>query len=384
MSTMLEYALSYCRLGLSVLPVHATAKKPATRWRGKQNERASEEELRFWFANPDSPYRLGLVCGPVSENLVVRDFDDLTAFERWAAAYPTFAETLPTVETGRPGRHVYFRSVSSVRTKTFGDGEFRGSGAFVVAPPSRHETGRAYQWLCGIPATIPEIDPEQAGLLRDWGDGNTVSASHAVSAVPTAHAVSTVLPESLDAAIRRTIPPNVGWREKCLFRLCRELQGFPELAGADPKSLEPIVRQWYELAEPFIGTKEYGATFAAFLRAWPNVKVPKGETAVHAAFRRIQDADHSWIPAIIDNQAMRLLAALCRELQRIAGSKPFFLDCRTAGDVLKLSHKTAWHLLNDLCALGLIEMTARGSLKTRKASEYRFIFRTTGEQAGPG
>jgi hypothetical protein len=86
----------------------------------------------------------------------------------------------------------------------------------------------------------------------------------------------------------------------------------------------------------------------------------------------VKDADPSWIPAMIDNEGMRLLTALCRELQRLAGDRPFFLDCRTAGDLLGVSHKTAWEWLDTLCVLGVLTKVSSGTLKSRKANEYRW------------
>ncbi len=65
----------------------------------------------------------------------------------------------------------------------------------------------------------------------------------------------------------------------------------------------------------------------------------------------------------------------CRELQLLSGVSPFFLSCRTAGELIGLSHDTANVLLKGLCREGILEeiakggITARGSLATR----WRFV-----------
>ena len=366
---ILQMALFYDHLGCSVLPLKSRSKEPGVRsWKEYQNRRPKRDELRKWFSG--GRRNIGIVCGDVSDRLVVRDFDSDASYRDWQSEYPDASKALPTVATCR-GFHVYARSPESIPSKHLRDGEIRANGHYVAAPPSIHPDGPTYSWTIPPTDEIPVLDLTAAGLLTDWSEGNTVDAGH-VCSVSAVCSVSTVLPDSVDAVIRRTIPPNVGWREKCLFRLCRELQAIPEYAGADPRSLEPIVREWYAIAEPSIGTKEYAVTLAAFIRAWGNVRVPKGQTAVHAAFRRVKDADLSWISPTIDNERMRLLVALCRELQGIAGQGPFYLDCRTAGDVLGVSYKTAWQWLDSLCVLGILDKVSSGTLKTRKANEYRW------------
>jgi hypothetical protein len=364
---ILQMALLYDHMGLSCFPVPRKSKVPAKgfSWTEFRRRRPNRDELTKWFSDGDM--NIAIVTGDVSERLAVRDFDETESFDRWKDHHRDFAKRLPTVKTAR-GYHVYARGQADGTVK-FSDGEFRYN-TYVLAPPSTHPTGIVYTWEQLIGDDIPTVDPVEAGLLTDWRQlGNTVNTGHFVSTV------STVLPKALDAAIRRTIPPNVGWRDTFLFKFCRELQAIPEYAGADPRSLEPIVRLWYERAEPHIGTKQFAVSFAAFIRAWANVKVPKDQTAVQAAFDRIKEADDSWIPALFDGKEMRLLIALCRELQSMQGQRPFFLDCRTAGGLLGVTHKTAWKWLDALCCLQVIRKVSSGTLKSRKANEYQFIMK---------
>ena len=61
---------------------------------------------------------------------------------------------------------------------------------------------------------------------------------------------------------------------------------------------------------------------------------------------------------------------ICRELQRIAGEKPFHLDCRTAGKVLGVHHVTAWRGLRRLVESGRLRCVRRGDRLKGFASEF--------------
>jgi hypothetical protein len=70
--------------------------------------------------------------------------------------------------------------------------------------------------------------------------------------------------------------------------------------------------------------------------------------------------------------AMRLLVGLCRELQRLAGDRPFILSCRGAGTALGIHHQTANKFLRRLTKDRIIIRTAKGCQLTGMASEFRY------------
>ena len=76
-----------------------------------------------------------------------------------------------------------------------------------------------------------------------------------------------------------------------------------------------------------------------------------------------------------ESPKLRLLVALCRELQREAGGEPFFLSCRAAAQFLDLGkdHPTAWKHLGRLIHDGIIEEVEHGTLAGRRASTYRYV-----------
>src|SRR5579872_4347551 len=137
---LLELALSYWRLGWSIIPIEAGTKKPrrGLSWKPFQTTRADERQLAEWCSKYID-LGLAVIFGEVSGGLICRDFDSMAAYNAWAARYSKLAAELPTVATERPGggRHVYCRgNVGQIQatSKTgksiivYRDGELRGGG----------------------------------------------------------------------------------------------------------------------------------------------------------------------------------------------------------------------------------------------------------------
>jgi hypothetical protein len=369
---LLDAALDYAAHGWSIIPT--AGKRPRFGWKDHQRERPGDKLLRDWFGGRfDGISGLAVVLGSVSGGLAVRDFDDLGSYSRWAAAHPRLAATLPTVETGR-GRHIYFRGPE--RFANCGDGEYRGDPRhYCVLPPSRHPSGHTYRWLIPPHGDLPAVDPVKAGLCNREQQRRTERTEN----TPTTASVLSValcpsLLQAVEQAIAITLPATPGVRQRCVFRLARQLKGIPALAGAAAGTLRPIVEQWHRLAVPVIRTKPFLETWADFLLAWPRVRVPAGEDAISTAFRRAAaTTPPPRATELYGSGPIVLLAALCRELQRLASDGDFFLDCRTAGRLIGVDHTTAWRYLVVLCADGVLAARAKGSKATRKASRFRFI-----------
>jgi len=368
-----DMALLYADMGLSCFPMPSKSKVPSKgfRWTEYRDRRPDRNELRKWFSSGQR--NIGIVTGGVSGGLAVRDFDQAGAYERWRENHGDIAETLPTVQTAR-GYHVYARGQAD-KTVTFGDGELR-YGTYVVAPSSLHPSGVVYTWTRLPGDDIPVVDLVAAGLLTDWSPCNTDSAEHTENAchLSVCSALS-VLHGSIEQAIKRTIPPGPGRRERKLFELARELKAFPELAELPVKSFKPIVQQWHKLALPYIRTKPFTDTWFAFTRAWDRVKFPKGSDPISEAYARAVESDTPPGCDEYDIQAVVNLVKLCRQLQAMAGDKAFYLDCRTAGQLIGVDHTTAWRWLRGLAHDGVIKVVSTGSKTNRRANEYRYVAR---------
>ena len=91
-----------------------------------------------------------LICGAVSNNLVVLDLDGAVGYPVFAAKFPHLAETYTVATGGGIGKHVYWRvdeippAVKAMNTP-LGHIEMCAGGRQIVAPPSIHpKTGKPY------------------------------------------------------------------------------------------------------------------------------------------------------------------------------------------------------------------------------------------------
>ncbi|HYM33071.1 MAG TPA: bifunctional DNA primase/polymerase [Candidatus Cybelea sp.] len=170
-------AIGYLHRGWSVIPVRPGEKRPLVRWEEYQHRRASEDEVRGWFAAWPRA-NIGIVTGPISE-LVVIDVDpahggaeSLSALE---SAHGNLPQTIEAI-TGGGGRHLYFADEQGAignRVGITGGVDIRGTGGYVVAPPSLHPSGRRYAWKpsCGPDerplATLPRWFAYLAGAEHE-------------------------------------------------------------------------------------------------------------------------------------------------------------------------------------------------------------------------
>jgi hypothetical protein len=371
---LLEAALTYHRRGWCIIPVRG--KKAACRWKAYQKKRPAESRLRGWFGQPRGVTGLAVVLGPVSGGLACRDFDTVESYRRWAAAHPGLAATLPTVETRR-GFHVYFLGPEGFTE--FDDGEYRAdSGHYCLLPPSRHPGGgQPYRWVVPLPAgPLPAIDPVKEGLCcgaTEIAESSGENRDTGDSAGKLMTADDMGVCGAVEDAIRATMPSGPGQRNRMIFALCRRLKALPHLADADPGELRDVIQRWHQLALPAIRTKPFEETYIDFLRAWPKVKHPAGSGPLADLFQRASAAPPPSVATGYEQEGLRLLVSLCRELHRAADPGPFFLGCRTAGTLLGVDHTTAWRWLFLLKEDGVLELVSIGSQSTHKASRYRYV-----------
>lgn len=160
---VLGVARHYVAAGLSVIPVRADGSKAPALGKGEVEQYRErfplDQELQRWFA-PGRPVGVAVVCGVVSGNLAVLDFETPDAWAGWLSRVgktPLAAvlATAPQVRTPRGGRHVYCRItqgwVAGGKLAQRPDGktviEIRGQGHYVLAPGcpvACHEANRPY------------------------------------------------------------------------------------------------------------------------------------------------------------------------------------------------------------------------------------------------
>ncbi len=173
----LSAALEYAGIGLKVLPVWAKTKRPCIRSWQKRATSDSERIRSWWGEFPDAS--VGILTGRRS-NAVVLDIDPRNGgnetLEKLEAAHGSLPDTVEALTGGR-GRHLYFVCPGQLKKGTLADGiDFQAEGAYVVAPPSFHESGNCYQWkpghapteceLAELPSWVIELHTNKVGASR--------------------------------------------------------------------------------------------------------------------------------------------------------------------------------------------------------------------------
>lgn len=142
MNQTLNYALRYLKMGLSVIPLKPKSKIAAIDWKEYQKRRATDTEVRAWFAT--QPFNVGIVTGSVS-NLVVLDLDGPNGL---AFAQKHGVKSSLVSLTGS-GKHLWYQHVEGIKNSASAIApgvDVRGEGGYIVAPPSLHENGKAYRF----------------------------------------------------------------------------------------------------------------------------------------------------------------------------------------------------------------------------------------------
>jgi hypothetical protein len=201
MNPLLEAALGYAARGIPVYPVHwprptvggasvacscsrglacdRPAKHPLLRRGVKEATTDLEVISRWWHRWPQA--NVGLATGICFDALDIDGPAGLAALRQLQEA-AGLRLSGPLVATGGGGWHHWFRPTGfgnrPPRSLTHVD--WRGRGGCVLAPPSRHISGRPYRWLVGLDqASLPEVptalrarlDPDPPATTRPTRTG---------------------------------------------------------------------------------------------------------------------------------------------------------------------------------------------------------------------
>ena len=175
--TQLDTLLSYLASGLSIIPiVRDGSKRPALdSWTPYQERLATADEVSQWVRQGHEGW--GLVCGAVSGNVEVIDFDDAEAFAAWCEVVDATLLALVVIQrTPSGGSHVIYRCAEvegnqKLARKATGETliETRGEGGQILIEPTTaayHPAGKPYEIVQGSLLAIPEIATiERAEML---------------------------------------------------------------------------------------------------------------------------------------------------------------------------------------------------------------------------
>lgn len=148
-STLKQSALGYARMGYSVIPLRPRDKRPMVdfMWAEYQKRPATEKEISEWW-DKEPNANIGIITGQISGIVVIDvDVDKGGSYEFIAKALPTGQIS----QTGSGGYHfIYdypYGTTDKIHNRVTTGVDIRGDGGYIVAPPSIHSNGKAYQWI---------------------------------------------------------------------------------------------------------------------------------------------------------------------------------------------------------------------------------------------
>lgn len=176
----LGYARAYAKLGWRVFPLHevlddgrCSCSDPNCSARKGKHPRipngfkratTDEAQIRQWWSRwPNAP--IGVATG-VESGIVVIDVDlDKGGAESWQRLCQEHGPAFTVrAKTGRDGGgiHYYYRSPGTTLKSTqglFPGIDVRADGGYVVAPPSKHASGRRYEFAQGAGPNKLDLEP---------------------------------------------------------------------------------------------------------------------------------------------------------------------------------------------------------------------------------
>jgi len=155
MTNTLPTALEYANRGWRVVPIRPGEKRPALQnWTVTASK--DPQQITDWFSGAFADHGIGIATGPESGIFVLDvDITDTKAGDETLAdleeLYGRLPDTLIAI-TGSGGWHIYLNyppqlEIRNDAGRRLGPGlDIRGTGGQVVAPPTIHPNGNAYQW----------------------------------------------------------------------------------------------------------------------------------------------------------------------------------------------------------------------------------------------
>jgi len=160
-----DWVWFYYNQGFSIIPLRKESKKPNIKtWEAYHKKRPTEKEIKQWL-HEGKFQNIGVICGEVSNNLVVIDIDDKEIGKLLKLKPERIYESGGwIIQTGN-GYHIYLlhkknpgrlRKISKLKI------EYRSNGGYVVAPPSTHPNGHQYKFINKKDfATLPELNNDK-------------------------------------------------------------------------------------------------------------------------------------------------------------------------------------------------------------------------------
>jgi putative DNA primase/helicase len=154
MTNIEDWVWFYYDKGFSIIPLGVNTKNnlkapSIDTWEKYHQQQPTKEEIQTWIDNGLFK-NIGVICGEVSNNLVVIDIDDEKIPKDIGLNLDKIAETGAwIVKTGK-GYHIYCKHHSNpggIKKPLKYKIEYRANRGYVVAPPGIHPNGSQYHFL---------------------------------------------------------------------------------------------------------------------------------------------------------------------------------------------------------------------------------------------
>jgi hypothetical protein len=166
--------------------------------------------------------------------------------------------------------------------------------------------------------------------------------------------------------VAQVAPTKEHQNNSSLFKLARVVISYEGKVGrrATNAEKESVFARWSERARPFwragLTRDDY---YAEFLEAYGYAQIGLDENPIETAASQAKATPLPNVPGFT-NQRIRLLAAICRELQNITRGSPFFLPTRKLGEILGAHWTQVARWLRALEVLNVIRL-APGEVRKR-------------------
>jgi Bifunctional DNA primase/polymerase, N-terminal len=317
---------------------------------------------------------IGVALGQVSNGLVTIDLDEDNYVDAFLAANPLLKTTLRT--RASRGCNIWVRCSSeyppSQRLKNTSGaeiGEWRADGSQTIIIGT-HPEGMLYQFVVEKPAiTIVYgaiIWPESILPPRATESNRVrrVRENEVVAACSSDACSSSIEGFISEDSISQLAPTDFRQNNASLFNLARLVKSNEDAVTrlATPEELEFAFERWCEVARRF-WRHTRNDYWAEFLQAYHYARIGLNQDPIKLAFERARKAALPKVTGFTDGR-VRLLAGICREMERLIGNHSFFLPTRKLGELFGVHWSTVARWLVAFEPLGIIHL-APGEVRRR-------------------
>jgi hypothetical protein len=321
---------------------------------------------------------IGVALGAASNGLVTIDVDNDNQVEPLLETNPLLRNTLRTA--AERGCNIWLRCASQYPpscklTDRVGNtiGEWRADGSQTIIA-GIHPSGVRYRFVVEKPViTIDYKDiiwpdnfilPPHATESKRVRGVRREGEKEVVCVGDAGRQIQTFL--GGNDLIAQIAPTDYHQNNTSLFKLARLVKSYENATGrsATELELEFVFDRWSLVARRFWRT---GLTrddyYAEFLEVYAYARIGLDANPIELALSRAKAAPLPQLQGFTDER-IRLLAAICREMQVLIGDNSFFLPTRKLGDILGVHWTLAARWLRALEVLDIAYL-APGEVRRR-------------------